>query len=205
MARRKDHTREELRAMALHSTAELIAADGLGELSIRKIAGKMGYTSGTLYQLFPNLDALVFEVNTETLKRLLEQARQQDFGRSARHSLKGLAQTYLEFASEHRNQMSAVFEHHSGRRGEAPDSYAAIVIDLVTLSAMAIAHLVPDVSRREIEGRVLWSALYGLVTLELAENQSVIYDTSELIETLVETYVSGLEVRYGVTDGLRGI
>ena len=70
---------------------------------------------------------------------------------------------------------------------------------------MAIAHLVPDVSRREIEGRVLWSALYGLVTLELAENQSVIYDTSELIETLVETYVSGLEVRYGVTDGLRGI
>ena len=200
MARRKDHTREELREMALRSTAELIEEEGLRDVSIRKIAAKMGYTSGTLYQLFPNLDTLLFEVNTATLRRLLEETKAQDFALGARHSLIGLARTYLEFATRHRNLMSAVFEHHTGRRDVTPKSYEAVVTDLVSMGGRAIANLVDDETSRGVEARVLWSALYGLVTLELAGNQSVSLDTEVLIKTLVETYVSGLEVRYGVTD-----
>ena len=70
MARRSDHTREELRRMALDAARAIIESDGLRALSTRRLAKAIGYTPGTLYQLFEDLDDLIIEVNVETLDAL---------------------------------------------------------------------------------------------------------------------------------------
>lgn len=70
MARRSDHSRDELREMALTAAEQIVLENGYESLSARKVASAIGYTVGTLYLVFENLDDLVLQVNARTLDRL---------------------------------------------------------------------------------------------------------------------------------------
>ena len=71
MARRNQHSREELQALAIDAVRELVAEHGLAKLSVRKVAEKIRYTPGMLYHVFANLDALILHANAATLDTLL--------------------------------------------------------------------------------------------------------------------------------------
>ena len=47
MARRSDHSREELYDLALSAAREIAEAEGLRGLTARRIAEKIGYTPGS--------------------------------------------------------------------------------------------------------------------------------------------------------------
>ena len=71
MARRNQHSREELQALAIDAVRELVAEHGLAKLSVRKVAEKIRYTPGMLYHVFANLDDLILHANAATLDTLL--------------------------------------------------------------------------------------------------------------------------------------
>ena len=52
MARRSDHSREELREMAITAAEQIVVEQGYEGLSARKVAAAIGYTVGTLYLVF---------------------------------------------------------------------------------------------------------------------------------------------------------
>lgn len=70
MARRSDHSREEIRAMALAAAQQIVTEQGFAALNARKIASAIGYTVGTLYLVFKNLDDLFLQLNARTLDDL---------------------------------------------------------------------------------------------------------------------------------------
>lgn len=70
MARRKDHTREELTQLAIHCGREIVQAEGVNALTARNVAKHMHYAPGTLYNLFENIDSLVAAINALTLANL---------------------------------------------------------------------------------------------------------------------------------------
>ena len=70
MARRSDHSREELREMALSAAEQIVVEQGYEGLSARKVASAIGYTVGTLYLVFENIDDLILNINARTLDRL---------------------------------------------------------------------------------------------------------------------------------------
>ena len=49
MARRSDHSRDEIREMALNAAKTIVEREGAAALSTRKIANEIGYTAGSLY------------------------------------------------------------------------------------------------------------------------------------------------------------
>ena len=67
MGRRSDHTAEELRRMTLDAARKIVSENGLRGLTTRSIAREIGYTVGTLYQIFDNVDRLIEQMNIETL------------------------------------------------------------------------------------------------------------------------------------------
>ncbi|HEV3447204.1 MAG TPA: helix-turn-helix domain-containing protein, partial [Gemmataceae bacterium] len=67
MARRSDHTREELKDLAIQAAIALIEADGIGQFSARQVAARIGYTVGTLYNVFGSYDELLLNVNARTV------------------------------------------------------------------------------------------------------------------------------------------
>ena len=70
MVRRSIHSPEQLRELVIQSAREIIVKEGLSRLSAREIARKIGYSPGTLYNLFDNLNELLLQVQARTLDAL---------------------------------------------------------------------------------------------------------------------------------------
>ena len=52
MARRNDNSRDELKEMSIAAGQEIILAEGFASFSARKVAKNIGYTIGTIYNIF---------------------------------------------------------------------------------------------------------------------------------------------------------
>ena len=76
MGRRSDHSRDELYVMALDAAESIVREDGFPALTARKVAARIGYTAGTLYNIFRNQDDLIIHLNARTLGRLDAEMRQ---------------------------------------------------------------------------------------------------------------------------------
>ena len=72
MARRSDHTREELKELAIAAGQKVISDEGFCKFSARKVAKEMGYTVGTLYNIFGDYNDIVLHINFATLDDMRE-------------------------------------------------------------------------------------------------------------------------------------
>ena len=101
MGRRSSHTPQQLRALVLDAAQEIIEAQGLAGLSAREIARRIGYSPGTIYNVFANLDDVVLNVEArvlDALDRRLGEVQQGDGRRGRRQSgdrLLRIARAYL--------------------------------------------------------------------------------------------------------------
>ena len=70
MARRKDHTPEELKALVLGQVLEFLQHEPADNLSLRKLAKMVGYSPGTLLNLFGSYAHLILAANALTLDQI---------------------------------------------------------------------------------------------------------------------------------------
>lgn len=199
MARRSDHTREQLAEMAVAAAAKLATRDGLRGVSARGIAREIGYTVGTLYNVFDNLDDLLRHMNATTMDALYEHVTAEPVGDDPETALRELSKRYLAFVNERPRLWSAVIEFEPQDGAVAPDWYRLKAQRLVGLGEQAIASLFgPDeAADRRRNSYVLWSALYGLTALAQTTNVAEGDPPDALIDTLVATYIAGLKARRG--------
>jgi AcrR family transcriptional regulator len=114
MARRKDHTREELKDLILKAAWDLIEKHGPPGLTARNIAKIIGYTPGTIYNVFKSMDDLIIHINGITLDKLysalngpyLEKNNQPVTSR-----LKKMAKLYHAFAAEYKPHWYLLFTY----------------------------------------------------------------------------------------------
>ncbi len=70
MARRKDHSREELKDLILQAAWKIVGAEGYEGLTARRVAAEIGYAPGTIYNLFASMDDLCQQLCGRTLDDL---------------------------------------------------------------------------------------------------------------------------------------
>src|SRR5262245_43721874 len=126
MGRRNEHSREELKELALRAAAEIVDANGAGALSMREVARRIGYTVGALYLVFENLDDLIVHLNERTVSEL-RMALERIRGRvnQPAQNLRLLVAAYFGFALLHTARWRQVFEHRLPDGQKAPATYAA--------------------------------------------------------------------------------
>ncbi len=196
MARRSDHTREQLTELALSSAEQLLNTKPASALSTRQIATKMGYTVGTLYQIFKNLPDLLLHVNARTLKRLYEDCLRLDIKHhSPEDNILAYANLYLEFAHKHQGLWTLIFDSDVLGNEPLPDWYLSQVNSLFSLIETELKHIKPESSEQEITrtSRVLWSSVHGICTLSINDNLFITSacNPKELISSLVSHYLKG--------------
>ena len=205
MARRSDHTREQLAEMTMTAAAKLATRDGLRGVTARGVAREIGYTVGTLYNVYENLDDLLRHMNAATMDALYAHVTAAPVDDDPETALRGLARRYLAFVSERPRLWSAVIEFEPQDGAVAPDWYRYKAQRLVSLGEEAIAGLFGphEAAARRRNSYVLWSALYGLTALAQTTNVAEVDPPDVLIDTLVATYIDGLKARQEQTyDGL---
>ena len=192
MARRSDHTREELRNLILESARRIVRLDGIETLTARKIAAGTGYTVGTIYQHFEGMDDLVHQLNGGTLESLYEQCARLDLIRSPGENLTTLANSFVEFAEARGNEWEAVISYRYGPNHEWSEDYDAIVDKLLGLMGKATAALYSkDETEQQLKDmRLLWVSLYGAFTLNSAGRLGQEQTLPEIIDSLVEMFLS---------------
>jgi AcrR family transcriptional regulator len=201
MPRSSDHTRDELRALILDAATIRVSDQGLGAVTARNIAADIGYTPGTIYNLFDDLDDLVWHMNGQTLDALFQDLTQDSAQRSARAALQLLAKQFLKFVRENPRRWAAVLEFSAQTSTTPPDWYAQKTLKLLDLADLPLAEILPDSDpvMRSQHVQVLWSALYGISALN-SDPDTPSDDASSLVDLLIETYVAGLGASIGRKD-----
>jgi len=196
MARRSDHTREELKELALKSAETLLNDKSASELSTRQIAAQMGYTVGTLYQIFKNLPDLLLHVNARTLKHLYEDCQKLKIDhQSPQDNILSYAKVYLEFAHTHPGLWELIFDNNVLTDEELPDWYLIQVNTLFSLIEVQLKKIQPTSTELEITktSRVLWSSVHGICTLSINNNlfAESACSSQDLIQSLINNFISG--------------
>lgn len=156
--------------MALDAATKIIEEQGLRGLSTRAIAKSIGYSPGTLYQLFTDLDELILKVNARTLDALIASCSQVDMASGPEAALQDLARRYIAEVTRHRELWNAVFEHSLPPGRETPAWWTDRTATLLGFAARAIAPLFApgEETRCRHEAQVLWAGLYGIAALAVA-------------------------------------
>ncbi len=197
MGRRSSHTAEELRELILGASTDLISEGGLSGLSAREVARRIGYSPGTLYNVFENLDDIVLTIEGRLLDRLANELDGVPNGGSAEERVLALARTYLRFTAAHPKLWNLLFEHHLPPGRDIPGWYQQKLDGLMSRVADAVTPLLPEHSVEEAKraASVLWAGVHGITSLATTDKLSIV--TSEgaglLVDQLVRTYLIGLK------------
>ena len=191
MGRRSDHSREEIREMAVSAAESILRQEGIAGLSTRKVAKAIGYTVGTLYLTFRNLDDLILHVNAKTLDelhRLLSETSQNCDDAST--CLHALGSAYFQFAQQHFARWSLLYEHQAQDDAEIPVWFTIKVKSIFELIERQLASLSPKKSSTQVQlsAQVLWSGVHGVCVLNMKDKLSVVSDIN--VETLIDEFIS---------------
>ena len=197
MARRSDHNREQLYNMALQAAREIVERDGYRSLTARNVADAIGYSPGTLYNLFSNLDDMIVHLNASTMDSLYDTLVASEMSGDVVEDLKALATKYLDFVDTNERLWSLLFDHLLPEGQTLPDWYIKKVDKLLSLVEATMAPLFPaeDDPRCGEAARVLWASMHGIFSLAGSGKLAVVSrdPVQQMADHLIETYIRGLE------------
>lgn len=193
MARRNDHTREELVNLTLITVKDFLEENSYHDLSLRKIANMIGYVPSTLVNIFGNYNLLLLHAVAQTLDELSQASLEATSdSEDAREALFKLAYCYHDFAQQHPYRWQLVFEH--SMNGDAlPEWHAKRIDGMTGMLESLLAQLAPDRTESEIiqASRVLWSGVHGITLLSVDDKffSSESVDGKALISNLLSNYL----------------
>lgn len=177
--------REQLREALIQAAERTIAEHGHHALRARALAQEVGCAVGAIYNVFPDLDALLLAVKGRTLDaidEIMTTAAAAVTGEAgtpeadlATGRLVALAQAYLRFAAEQPKRWQLLFEHRLPDETQIPEWFTARLARMFVHVDEPLDVLLPkqmSATDRTLFGRALFSAVHGIVALGL-ENKFV--------------------------------
>lgn len=146
MGRRSDHSRAELQAMIVEEGHRQIGEVGFARFSAREVAKAIGYSIGTIYNVFGSYDQLILAINGRTLdlwRADLEahlEGRRQD-------RLRAAIDAYFDFALAHRNAWTALYDFRLPPGETMPEEYQRKVTAITEVVVREIAAELPEEHR----------------------------------------------------------
>ncbi len=201
MARRSDHTRDQLKGLILDSSWNLIEKKGFNELTARGIADKIGYAPGTIYNLFQSMDDLALHINARTLDILYDTLRApqcNDTRNTPLENMQAMAKLYVDFAKKYRSQWLMLFNHTVPEHRKSMDWYQQKIDRLFEpLESLLDPYFSSDqIKNRRDAARVLWASVHGVCFLQETGKIPIINNSekvNDMIRYLIDTFVHGIE------------
>jgi len=168
MGRRSDHSRTELEALIVAEGHRLMAETGFAGFSAREVARRVGYSIGTIYNVFETLDHLLIAINSRTFELWTAYLGQRIEGGS-HDRIRSLIEAYFDFAREHSHLWMAIYDHRLPPGMAMPERDMEKRRALTRIVFREIARQLPQRSETDIEhlARSLIATVHGHCTYEL--------------------------------------
>ncbi len=205
MARRKDHSHDELKTLVIDQVVAFLQHSPANQLSLRKLAKLVGYSAGTLINLFGSYAHLMLAANAYTLDEIAIQLNKSlKTTQQADEQLMLFAFTYFSFAQQHPYQWKILFDHHLPDEETIPKWQMQRIQNLFLLIETSLFTIAPTANKDEIQktSRVIWAAVHGICVLE-TDNKLFATEAisgKQMIESLINHYLGSWQQTY-LTEG----
>lgn len=172
---------------------------GFTRFSAREVAKRIGYSIGTIYNVFGSHDMLIVAINARTLA--LWQAHVEARLAGAVHDrLRILIEAYFEFALLHRHAWTALYDHRLPEDVAAPDYYLDQIRALTGIVKDEIAAALPSDQRDQADAltRSLLATVHGHCFFTLNGTFALLGETTPL-ETVYARVREAMERPYFTT------
>jgi AcrR family transcriptional regulator len=167
VGRRSDHSREELTALFLRHGHAHLAEVGFRHFSAREVAKRVGYSIGTLYNVWGTVDRLLAAINSHTFTLWAGDLRVR-LDAAGEGRIAALVAGYFAFARNHTNLWTAIYDHRLPPDVElSPQDQAerAVLTDIVVAEVARALAMAPEDARPL--ARSLIATVHGHCSLEL--------------------------------------
>lgn len=180
----------------LNAAKKIVMNNGLSGLTARKVAKSSGYSVGTIYNIFRNMNDLTLKINADTLLQMRDELQEAIAKKRSNQSLgRVLAKFYIQFANAHTPFWNLLFDFKYPRGETLPKWYNEIVDGNFKVLEEAISPLLGnDPQLTHQASRVMWASFHGIITLSLDGKLRLASTVipEKLSESLFENYIKGL-------------
>jgi AcrR family transcriptional regulator len=175
-----------------------MAEVGFARFSAREVAKRIGYSIGTIYNVFGSHDRLVFAINTRTFRLWADHlcARLET---THGDRIRVLVEGYFSFARENPNLWMAIYDHRLPPDAAIPEEYEVQRAELTEIVTAEVAAALPEGVRPDAPrlARSLIATVHGHCTFALNGTFALMGETDPLGLTLQR-------VRESLTSGGEG-
>ena len=183
----------DLKNALIKAGVEILASEGLGALSLRKVAKQAGVSHAAPYAHFADKQALIAAISTEGFKQLYIQieAVRSAHQNSPSKLLIETAWAYIQFAMKEPDRFKIMFSSVLEKEKEYPDFVEISqqnFLQLVTMVEICQQAGVLKPGPADLTAVSVWAAVHGL-TMLLLEGQisHIVLDQFNLREILLYT------------------
>lgn len=172
MNNKKSYHHGDLKNALIKAGIEILAQEGVGELSLRKVAQKAGVSHTAPYAHFTDKQALIAAISTEGFRLLHEQVLvvTQTYADDPARQLVETAWAYVQFALHDPDQFKIMFSSVLEKEKEYPDfvamsqsNFQQVVAVILTCQQAGILRAGPP----ELMTVTVWGAVHGFIALLL--------------------------------------
>ena len=187
----KTYHHGDLKNALIQAGVEILSKEGVGGLSLRKVAQRAGVSHNAPYSHFPDKQSLIAAISTEGFKQLYDEVEIAILSHpdDPKRQLQDGASAYLRFAMNHTDTFKIMFSSALKKEKDYPAfveiSHRAFgrVVDIVRACQEAgLLRPAPP----ELTAITVWGQIHGIVSLMLEGQIShTVLDQSEIHDIIL--------------------
>jgi AcrR family transcriptional regulator len=196
MGRRSIHTQDELRSLILTAARQIIERDGLFGFSAREIARSVGYSPGTIYNIFDSLDELLLLLQAQILGDVVERLRSVPCTGDHHAYMNALGGAYVRFAVENSRLWNLLVAHQVEKTTPIPPAIQEHLDAVAGIVGKALKPLMNGASEHDITraAQSLWTGVHGITAIAVTGQGANLTPATadEFVRVLTTTFTKGL-------------
>jgi len=145
-----------------------MAEHGFARFSARQVARAVGYSVGTIYNVFPSLDHFLLAINTRTFEQWTQHLHAR-LDAAGPDRIRALVEAYFSFARDNRNLWMAIYDHRLPPGMAIADDDAQPRAALTGIVVREVAAVIGDRPHDQVQhlARSLIATVHGHCTFDL--------------------------------------
>jgi AcrR family transcriptional regulator len=170
------------------AAAELVNVEGLGALSLSRLANDLGVRTPSLYNHVDGLPGLRRELALRSVRELGERLANAAIGKAGPHGLRAIAQAYREYIMQSPGLYQAGLRASGSQ--ESPDSELQAAEERVVRVALAVVESFGMQGEDALHAvRAVRSVVHGFATLEAEGGFGLPLDCDESFRRLIDMLI----------------
>ena len=196
---RRERLRQELRDEIIAAARDLFVTEGYANVSIRKVADRVGCAPGTIYLHFEDKDSILSAICVETFAKLnkhMEKIRNDQCDPLDRLRRGGRA--YIQFGLNHPYHYLVTFGLTGAARFKNEEAQKAGQYSFDCLRQCVRQCVEAGVTRKtDVEeiAQSLWACMHGVVMLLIGKLEFPYIEQNRLIDSVLDLTIEGIRKR----------